>query len=374
MSRAQVQSDAATTGRINLQRQSESNPTTPTAYSAPAGRGSGYYPGGRGAGWAGHTADRYAPYHAPRGYAHKPSYTPSYTPSYRNRTLVVNSSSSAPAGQQASPATPFTPSSGQWVSKRDRHMQLINTSVYDQKTQQRQLEIEATAQEKQRRRDAKEKARVIKAFQPQAPTPTTYGAPPSAGTAAVRDIQINNLRFRVAADGSKLIRMFGEYTHADFGAPHLICADDSNSDPKATPKQTKVAGVTFHRSKNGNLYRAGLVKKSMRYWNKSQELHKGQVLIDCANNRDNNMKKSSELCPRFTATGTAYSNRHPPGPCATDVNENDHLSISVGRPFVIILTFSHRCLRPWQPLPLHSRSKQDCHLQGVPTTWPLHSR
>ncbi|KAI5209152.1 hypothetical protein E4T39_00980 [Aureobasidium subglaciale] len=276
---------AALTGRIDQQRQSGSVPPTP-AYSAPAGRGSGYYSRGRGAGWTGqqYAPDRYAPYHAPRAFSHKPA----YTPSYRNRSLVVNSSVGAPVGQQASPATPALTPSGQWVSKRDRHMQLINTAVYDQKTQQRQLEIEATQQEKQRLRDEKEKARVIKAFQPQQSASTSYGALPSTGTAAVRDIQINNIRFRVAADGSKLIRIFGEHTWANPLTHHLTFLDDSNTDPGATPKTAKVAGVTFHRSKTGNLYRAGLVKKSMRYWKKSQELWERQ----------------------FTATGMcAYGNR-----------------------------------------------------------------
>ncbi|KAI4767143.1 hypothetical protein E4T45_14413 [Aureobasidium sp. EXF-8846] len=189
-------------------------------------------------------------------------------------------------------------------------MQLINTSVYDKKTQQRQSEIEATLQEKQRLRDVKERARVMHAFQPQHAASTTYGAAPTAGPAAVRDIQINNLRFRVAADGSKLIRMFGEYTRVDTLVHHLTCIDDSNTDPGATPKITKVAGVTFHRSKHGNLYRAGLVKKSMRYWTKESRDF-GWTNVDVlGDNRENDVKKSSELCPRFTATGTEYSNRH----------------------------------------------------------------
>ncbi|KAI4814802.1 hypothetical protein E4T44_10669, partial [Aureobasidium sp. EXF-8845] len=293
-------------GRINQQRQSESAPPTPT-YAPPAGRGSSYHPRGRGAGWAGQYApDRYAPYHQPRGFSHKPA----YAPSYRNRSLVVNSSVGTTAGQQASPATTaLTPSDG-FVLKRDRHMQLINTSVYDKKTQQRQSEIEATLQEKQRLRDVKERARVMHAFQPQHAASTTYGAAPTAGPAAVRDIQINNLRFRVAADGSKLIRMFGEYTRVDTLVHHLTCIDDSNTDPGATPKITKVAGVTFHRSKHGNLYRAGLVKKSMRYWTKESRDF-GWTNVDVlGDNRENDVKKSSELCPRFTATGTEYSNRH----------------------------------------------------------------
>lgn len=199
-------------GRINQQRQSGNAPTTPT-YAPPAGRGAGYYPRGRGAGWAGqYVPDRYAPYHQPRGFSHKPA----YSPSYRNRSLVVNSSIGSPAGQTPSPATPAPTSSGdKFVSKRDRHMQLINTSVYDQRTQQRQLEIEATLREKERLRDEKEKSRVIGAFQPQQTALTAHGASPTVGTDTVRDIQINNLRFRVAADGSKLIRMFGECTNVD---------------------------------------------------------------------------------------------------------------------------------------------------------------
>jgi hypothetical protein len=327
-------------GRINQQRQSESAPPTPT-YAPPAGRGSSYHPRGRGAGWTGQYArDRYAPYHQPRGFSHKPA----YAPSYRNRSLVVNSSIGTPAGQQVSPATPaLTPSDG-FVLKRDRHMQLINTSVYDQKTQQRQSEIEATLQEKQRLRDVKERARVINAFQPQQAVSTTYGAAPTAGPAAVRDIQINNLRFRVAADGSKLIRMFGEHTRVDTLAHHLTCIDDSNTDPGATPKITKVAGVTFHRSKHGNLYRAGLVKKSMRYWTKEPR-HFGRTNVDLSgDNRENDVKKSSELCPRFTATGTEYSNRHT-NRSLRDGSERERSSQhSVGRPYIPLLTlFTGMC-------------------------------
>jgi hypothetical protein len=323
-------------GRINQQRQSGSAPPTPT-YAPPAGRGSTYHPRGRGAGWTGHYApDRYAPYHQPRGFSHKPA----YAPSYRNRSLVVNSSVGTHPGQQASPATPaLTPSDG-FVLKRDRHMQLINTSVYDQKTQQRQSEIEATLQEKQRLRDAKERARVINAFQPQHPASTTYSAASTAEPAAVRDIQINNLRFRVAADGSKLIRMFGEQTHIDTLVHHLTCTDDSNTDPGATPKTTKVAGVTFHRSKHGNLYRAGLVKKSIRYWNKSQEIWEGPLLIDWVTTGKTTSRRArncvQDLLLRVPNTPTAIQI----GPCATDLNESDHLSMSVGRPFASLLTFS----------------------------------
>ena len=35
--------------------------------------------------------------------------------------------------------------------------------------------------------------------------------------------------------------------------------DDPNT-ARATPKRVKIAGITFIRSKNGNLYRSGLIK------------------------------------------------------------------------------------------------------------------
>jgi hypothetical protein len=119
----------------------------------------------------------------------------------------------------------------------------------------------------------------------------------------------------------------------------LTCIDDSNTDPGATPKITKVAGVTFHRSKHGNLYRAGLVKKSMRYWKKSQEIWEGQLLIDLVTTGKTTSRRARNcvryLLLRVPNTPTAIL----AGPCATDLNESDHLNMSVGRPFVSLLTF-----------------------------------
>lgn len=77
----------------------------------------------------------------------------------------------------------------------------------------------------------------------------------------LKEIVVNDLRFRVATDGSKLIRMFGMFRLGSNPDRRLKIADGPRADAQATPKQTKVAGVTFLRSKNGNLYRAGLVKQ-----------------------------------------------------------------------------------------------------------------
>lgn len=284
-------------GRINQRKQASSAPYSP-------GYGGGYHAP---------PTPRWAPY-SPYGQA-QPSYHRGggfHNPSYRNKSLVVNNSNAAsPSGGESSAATPEA--SG-WVKKRDRgHMQLINTSVYDQKMQQKQLDMEDTAKEKQRLRNEKEKSRVMKHVSTNMST-TTPNTP--------RDIVINDLRFRVAADGSKLIRVFGESSNqTDHVTGQLLnSTDGSNKDAQTTPKQTKVAGVTFHRSKNGNLYRAGLVKKSHRYPDPSKtrkcpvrsltDLYSKQI-----------PSRSATLCPKFTSTGTHLSKHTPAGPRLTGLSE-----------------------------------------------------
>jgi len=152
------------------------------------------------------------------------------------------------------------------VTTRDRgHMQWTSSSVYDQRTQEKQKAIEQTAMAKRRDRDLRQRNRILK---------HVYGSnPSSAGTTqqtASREIVLADLRFRVAADGSKLIRVFGEHSHKQHAYRRTILsnADGSTTAVESTPKQIKVAGVLFVRSKNGNLLRSGLVKKQ-RYFKAS---------------------------------------------------------------------------------------------------------
>lgn len=142
-----------------------------------------------------------------------------------------------------------------WITKRDRHMQLINTSVYDKETQARNKAIEETRKQKTLRRDQREKqkvARHLNAIHEQ----TTRGA----STASVHEITINGLRFQIVDGGGKLARIRGEGNSIDklqYSRSRLSDAADSAS---TTPKQTNIGGVTFLRSKNGNLYRSGIIK------------------------------------------------------------------------------------------------------------------
>lgn len=255
---------------------------------------------------------------------------------HRNRTLVVNNGTNTPdsASQTSGSSTPTAQQSAPagWVSKRDRHMQLINTAVYDKKVQERQKAMEETAQQKQLHRAEKERSRVMGHFQ----RTTAPSAQIPGQAAAPRIIEINGLQFRVAPDGSKLIRVLGKYpqVHGCRGSV-LSKADGSNNTAEATPKQAKIAGVTFYRSKNGNLYRNSLVK-SQRYRKITGPDNIEERGLMASSYRAKSVKKSQELCPRFTATGTAISFSNSPLSSACPSEE-------VGHPYGRQLTHAGSC-------------------------------
>ncbi|KAL9101542.1 MAG: hypothetical protein Q9163_003197 [Psora crenata] len=162
---------------------------------------------------------------------------------HRNRTLVLNKS-----GNNTSSADEDAHKQGQaaasragsgWITKRDRHVQLINPSVYDKETQSRSKAMEETRRQKAQQRDRREKRNLRRHFQVQNGLPG-----PARRTSPVHQLEVDGLRFRVLNGGSKLARIRGPYDSAT-----------------STPKQAVVGGVTFLRSKNGNLYRSGLIRK-----------------------------------------------------------------------------------------------------------------
>ncbi|MDI1491424.1 MAG: hypothetical protein OHK93_002633 [Ramalina farinacea] len=153
----------------------------------------------------------------------------------RHRTLVVNNNT--PGSSTDEEQKHSMPPNG-WVSKRDRHMQLINTNVFDKETQARSKAMAETRRERALKRDQREKRRLEQHLQ------TRYASPQSSTAAAmIHEITIDGLRFQVLNRGSRLMRI-----------------RDTATVGSSTPKQAVVGGVTFQRSKNGNLYRSGIVK------------------------------------------------------------------------------------------------------------------
>lgn len=120
----------------------------------------------------------------------------------------------------STPQEPSTPHSDEnesaisatgWIAKRDRHMQLINTSVYDQKTLSRAKAMEETRRLRAQQRDEREKAKINKHFQ-RNQAHATNTTPSSA--AIDHTVTINGLLFRVTNGGSRLARISGK---------HLFC-------------------------------------------------------------------------------------------------------------------------------------------------------
>ena len=280
---------------------------------------------------------RWSPYGQPA--YQRPFHPKPPPPTHRNRTLVVNNGAPGPGKQPnaanavPTPPVPGTPNAPGWISTRDRgHMQLTNTAVYGKRVQEKQKAIEETAKAKRQERDQREKTKILKHV---SGTPSTITGQTQDNVA--RDIIINNLRFRVATDGSKLMRVFGKFgEETDTNDRCLSSVDGANNNPQSTPKQAKVAGVTFHRSKNGNLLRSGLVKKQRyRLASKPPQQETSQLIHIYHRERSN--KKSTKLCQNFTSTGTKNSIKQRPDRGSRTL-QRFPLIVPIGRPWEHMLT------------------------------------
>jgi len=246
-------------------------------------------------------------------------------PVHRNRTLVLNGNSTSTSEDSATPhntenANPKTGPA--WVTKKDRHLQLINTNIFEKDSQIRAKAMEETRKQKLMQRDAREKLKFSKHLQRLAGKSHGATGPQShsAPTAINYEINVHGIQFRVAKNGSKLVKVPGErlltttnYNQGDLctQGPDLLCSGDLNA-AKATPKTALLGGVRFYRSKNGNMYRSGIIK-AHRYgrlpstlaWMPSYLLN-----TDLSDTRRNGVvKKINEPCKMFTTTGSSFLSR-----------------------------------------------------------------
>lgn len=139
----------------------------------------------------------------------------------------VSQSGGATSGVQSDlqPSTPVTPSTDedpntlkspsqantpgqQWVAKRDRHMQLINSAVYDQQAVARAKAMEATRQEKLKRRSEKQKLKLKLFFERSKISISQDHTITSAPTN--QELNIGGMRYLVSAGGNKLVMVPGE--------------------------------------------------------------------------------------------------------------------------------------------------------------------
>lgn len=147
-------------------------------------------------------------------------------------------------------------SSQGFVAKTGRHLQLINSSIYEKDSQTRSKAIEQTRKLKLKQRDEREKTKLHNHIQRIGSAITGESASSSYET------EIQGIKFRVTKDGSKLAKIPGEkikwHFQAIIGRSSSYTGDLNAA--KSTPKTAMVGGVRFYRTKNGNMYRSGIVK------------------------------------------------------------------------------------------------------------------
>lgn len=134
-----------------------------------------------------------------RGSSYRGRYRVTRPTVHRHRTLHLNAQ---PGSSESSPSTPdATGETSQWVSKTDRHKQLINANIYQQQAQSRAQAIEETRKRKLTQQNSNEKSRFN--------TFLRHSNSNSNGNQGPSEITIGEIRFLVRDGGKKLVRAAG---------------------------------------------------------------------------------------------------------------------------------------------------------------------
>ena len=245
----------------------------------------------------------------------------------RNRTLIMNNTAKEtqiakqPVENSIVPNTELTRSNdhvgteplhsaSSWISKHDRHRQLINSSVFDRETQTRKKAIEDTQRQKALQRDQREKFKIDRHLRVLATHAGRSSATPSAtAIQTLHKISINGLEFHVDRGGSKLSRILGKDAASTPGP--LAYRYQAHLIQHVLPPRKLMLGVSLFceaktatctamessrpRSEFGSWKpssRAPSARWCHAYLTYSREIGK--------------TKKISEPCKRFTITGTLF--------------------------------------------------------------------
>lgn len=164
---------------------------------------------GRSTSWK---SNRSAPYPRPHVTGAKSTINP-----HRNRTLILHKSKSPSQAYNdlgeasAGPIANTSKSEGEnykWVTKNDRHRQLIASSVFDKETQLRKQAMDETRRKKFLQMNQWEKSTLEKHLRALDAAATQNSIAPSIDVnSTVHRININGLYFEVVNGGSKLTRI-----------------------------------------------------------------------------------------------------------------------------------------------------------------------
>lgn len=136
---------------------------------------------------------------------------------HQHRTLHLNSEASLPSSPNPnlilnshSTVTPAVePSSSGWVTRNDRHRQLINVNVYEKESLNRAKAIEETKKRNLNGHRRGERARFREFLARQHSVAATPANPNP--TTASNQILIDGIHFRVMDGGKKLAKTLGKY-------------------------------------------------------------------------------------------------------------------------------------------------------------------
>jgi len=230
-------------------------------------------------------------------------------PVYRNRTLILNGAPQPNQSAETESGATSDASTSSWVTKNDRHMQLINSNVYKKDAPARTVALEQTRRQKLALRDKQERAKLISHLNRMVNSGGFGAANQQTPADNKYEIAVQGVRFVVAKNGSKLVKVPGaSRKHAGGSQGTHMGAGDGNS-AKATPKMAVIGGVRFYRSKNGNLYRHGVVK-AQRYvsWDRGA----GQLTPAISGRHSGAVKKVNVPCKQFSMTGNSiFLDRRP---------------------------------------------------------------
>lgn len=179
-------------------------------------------------------------------------------------------------------------------------MQLINSSIFDQETQARNKAIAETRRLKAQKKAAREESMVLRHAQ-SASRFSESNRSEAQPDGRAYTIFVGDIPFQVAQGGSKLISLSSEdILMITIGGSRIsLWFIDDPLKANVTPKRVKVGGVTFVRSKRGNLHRLGAVvsKKyaiSCPFFPFAGYLKKLYAFISCLDHFAYNIKENPE--------------------------------------------------------------------------------
>lgn len=176
--------------------------------------------------------------------------------------------------------------------------------MYDKIASDRNAAIEATRQQKLKQKDEREKARLQKHLQ--RVSKFSPSALPQASAVRDFEMEVQGVRYRVTKGGSKLVRIGGRWLiHVFIWKQACLTIPGDINTGKPSPKSAVIAGVVFRRSKNGNLYRATIIK-SQRY---DYDAYHTFLLLCPAKNLnsiENHKRRINKPCKAFSNLGTFF--------------------------------------------------------------------